>query len=276
MLPSLTVDVVALISLGTPVEVEAPLLAADLSTTLYEATLLLRTPSPVPLLRTSERERTVSLLAKLRGRGHDAVACDLGAVVRSSDMIHARSFAIEPEALDVRGTSGHSERVPWSTMAAIVRSVHRTRSESVEQTTTTQFDAGRAAMSGGLVATRSVTTSTTHRVEEREPVFYLFRHGGPPMLFAQSTVRYGGLGPALRPAQVENFATLVRLLREHAPRAGYDELLAQRPDRDKIRLGADGAVRASTSDTVDLLAHLVAMAISRPAGSPYRGAALPR
>ena len=34
-------DIVALLSLGTPVEVEAPLLAADLGSTTYETALLL-------------------------------------------------------------------------------------------------------------------------------------------------------------------------------------------------------------------------------------------
>lgn len=259
----------ALISLGTPVEVEAPLLAADLGATPYETALLLRAPSPVPLLRTDDRARAIDLLAKLRGRGHDVVACDAGAVVSSAAMIHVRSFVLEADALRVTSSSGQAERVEWGRAVAFVRAVHRTRSESVEKNTSQKFDLGRAAISGGILLTKKVTTTTKLASEEREPVLYVFRQDGAPLLFVQSRTRYEGLGGDLRPSQLENFATLVRVLRDRAPRAAYDErLLAPRPGNDRIRAGANGAVSSSTADGVDLLAHLVAMAVSRT--TPYR------
>ncbi len=259
----------ALISLGTSVEVEAPLLATELGSTPYETTLLLRAPSPVPLLRTDDRARAVDLLSRLRARGHDAVACDATAVVSSAAMPHVRSFVLEPEAVSVRFASGEVDRVEWSDVIAFIRAVHRTRSESVEKNTSQKFDLGRAAMSGGLMVTKKVTTTTTHASEEREPVLYVFRQSGPPLLLEQSRTRYEGLGTDLRPSQLENFATLVRVLRDRAPRAAYDErLLAPRPGNDRIRAGAHGGVSSSTSDGVDLLAHLVAMAVSRT--TPYR------
>jgi hypothetical protein len=263
------VDIVALIALGTPVEVEAPLLAADLGSTPYETALLLRAPSPVPLLRTEDRARAIDLLAKLRGRGHDAVACDASAVVSSAAMTHVRSFVLEPEALRVSGASGQDDRVEWASAVALVRAVHRTRSESIEKNTSQKLDLGRAAMSGGMMVTKKVTTTTKHASEEREPVLYVFRQNGAPLLFEQSRTRYEGLGAELRPSQLENFATLVRVLRERAPYAAFDErLLAPRAGNDRIRAGAHGAVSSSTSDGVDLLAHLVAMAVSRT--TPYR------
>ena len=70
-------------------------------------------------------------------------------------------------------------------------------------------------------------------------------------------------------SELENFGVLVRVLRERAPRAAYDErLLAARPLTDRVRAGPNGGVSSSTSDGVDLLAHLVAMAASRT--TPYR------
>lgn len=262
-------DIVALIALGTPVETEAPLLAADLGLTAYEAALLLRAPSPVPLLRTDDRDRARSLLAALRGRGHDAVACDAAAVVASDAMIHVRSFVATPDTLAVVDASGQADRLEWASVIAFVRAVHRTRSESVDKVTAQKFDLGRAAMSGGIMVTRKVTTTTKHASEEREPVLYVFRRGGLPLLFAQSRLRYDGLGASLRPSQLENFITLVRELRDHAPFAAHDErLLAPRPGEGRVRAGANGAVHASSSDGVDVLAHLVAMATSRT--TPYR------
>lgn len=262
-------DIVALLSLGTPVEVEAPLLAVDLASTTYETALLLRAPSPIPILRTEDRARALTLLGHLRARGHDAVACDANAVVYASSMVQVRSFALEPDALVVRSEAGTSDRIAWGDVVALVRAIHRTRSESVEKNTAQKFDLGRAALSGGLMVTKKVTTVTKHANEEREPVLYAFRHEGAPLLFVQSRVRYEALAGALRPSQLENFGVLVRVLRERAPRAAYDErLLAARPQNDRVRAGPNGAVSSSTSDGVDLLAHLVAMAVSRT--TPYR------
>jgi hypothetical protein len=264
-----TVDVVALLSLGTPVEVEAPLLAVDLGSTTYEAALLLRAPSPIPILRTDDRARALALLGRLRARGHDVVACDASAVVPASAMTQVRAFALEPDALVVRSDTAATERVAWGDFVAFVRAVHRHRSESIEKNIAQKFDLGRAALSGGLMVTKKVTTVTKHASEEREPVLYAFRHEGAPLLFAQSRVRYEGLEAALRPSQLENFGVLVRVLRERAPRAAYDErLLAPRPQNDRVRAGPSGGVSSSTSDGVDLLAHLVAMAVSRT--TPYR------
>ena len=262
-------DIVALLSLGTPVEVEAPLLAADLGSTTYETALLLRAPSPIPILRTDDRARALALLGRLRSRGHDAVACDASAVVSASSMLHVRAFALEPDALVVRTEAGATDRVPWGDFVAFVRAIHRTRSESIEKNTSQKFDLGRAALSGGLMVTKKVTTETKHASEEREPVLYAFRRHGAPLLFAQSRVRYETLEAALRPSQMENFAVLARVLRERAPSAAYDErLLAARPQSDRVRAGTNGAISSSTSDGVDLLAHLVAMAVSR--ATPYR------
>ena len=117
-------DIVALLSLGTPVEVEAPLLAADLGSTTYETALLLRAPSPIPILRTDDRARALALLGRLRSRGHDAVACDASAVVSASSMLHVRAFALEPDALVVRTEAGATDRVPWGDFVAFVRAIH--------------------------------------------------------------------------------------------------------------------------------------------------------
>ncbi len=262
-------DIVALLTLGTPVEVEAPLLAADLGSTTYETALMLRAPSPIPILRTDDRARALALLGRLRSRGHEAVACDANAVASAASMLQVRAFALEPDALVVRAEAAATDRVPWGDFVAFVRAIHRTRSESVEKNTSQKFDLGRAAMSGGLMVTKKVTTVTKHASEEREPVLYAFRHHGAPLLFAQSRVRYEALEAALRPSQMENFGVLVRLLRERAPAAAYDErLLAARPQSDRVRAGVHGGVSSSTSDGVDLLAHLVAMAVSR--ATPYR------
>ncbi len=258
-------DVVALMALASSVEDEAPRLAADLGSTAYETALLLRSPSPVPLLRTEDRARALDLLAKLRARGHDVVACDAGAVVASADMLQVRGFRLDDDGFAV--TSGNArapEKAGWSDITALVRAVHRTSSEHVEKSAERKFSLGRAAMSSGLLMTKTVTKTAKHVAEEREQVLYVFRHGGGPMFATLSRTRYDGLGADLRPAQIENFGTLVAALRKRAPQALYDErLLAPRPGLDRVRAGSAGAVSASSADGIDLLAHLLALAGTR-------------
>lgn len=265
-------DIVALTALRSSVEDEAPRLAADLGSTPYETALLLRSPPPVPLLRTEDRSRALALLGKLRERGHEAVACEAGAVVAADAMTHVRAFRLEPEGLVVTPLVPTAEpvRAAWADLVAFVRAMHRTRSEHVEKNAERKFSLGRAAMSGGVLMTKTVTSTTKHTSEEREQVLYVFRRGAAPLLFTQSRMRYDGLGVDLRASQIENFAVLIRLLRERASDAVYDErLLAPRPGLDRVRPGATaGSISASSSDGIDLLAHLIALAGSR--SQPYR------
>ncbi|MDB4944605.1 MAG: hypothetical protein JWP97_4139 [Labilithrix sp.] len=263
-------DIVAILALGTSVDDEAPHLAAALGLTAYEAALALRAPCPTPVLRTEDRPHALAVLAGLRSRGHDAVACDSAAVATGSALFPVRAFTLTAERCAVTSlASGAAAEVRWDDVVALVRGVHRSFSESLEKGTTQKLSLGRAALSGGLMMTKKVSSETKHTSSEHEPVLYVFRRSGAPLLFQQSRVRYDGLGPALQPSQLQNFATLVRLLREHAPRAPYDErLVSARPSTDRVRAGAGGSASSSTADSVDLLAHLVALSTSR--ASPYR------
>ena len=255
-------DVVALIALGTPVEVEAPLLAADLGMTAYETALMLRVPSPMPILRSDDRARAVDLVTKLRARGHDVVACDLAAVATGDGLATVRSFRLEADAF-----VADERRVAWTDILAIVRAMHRTSTEKVTTTERTRLSLGRAALTGGLAFTKTDKQQTKVTNEEREQVLYLFTSSGP-MLVPQMRVKYEGLGPHLRPLQLENFTTLLRLVREHAPLAPYDERLLQpRPAQERVRTLSSAQKTTTSAEGVDLLAHLVAMAIARP---PYR------
>lgn len=259
-------DLVALLSLATPVEAEAPLLAEALGVTPYEATLLLRTPSPAIVLRTHDRAQALGLLAGLRARGHDAVACDESVVVSAAEMDHLRSFRLDDDGIDYASSQGGHGRVRWSEIVAVVRAVHRSRQEHLEKSTGRKFDLGRAAMSGGLMLTKKVSTSAVKAVEEREQVAYVFPASGTPVLVRESRVHYEGLGDARRPSTVENFAAFLTLVRERIPAHAYDDrLVAPRPSGEKLHVGSHGTTSASSTDAVDVLAHLVAMAVVRRA-----------
>ncbi len=255
--------VVALLALATSPDDEAKKLAADLGVTVFEAGNLVRGILPSIVLKTPERQKVLDLLGKLRGRGHDAVACDAAAVVPSEEMHELRGFRLDETALVSLNSNGSSEQLPWGDVVAMVRAMHKGVGGTVEKTTERKFDLGRAILTQGLSMSKTVTKETVRQVEQREPVLYLFRNNGKPWLASESRCRYEGLGPNLKPARIENFNTLVRLLRERLPQVPYDERLVKvRSGGERVVVDGRGAQTGSSNASgVDLLAHLVAMAV---------------
>ncbi len=263
--------VVALLSLGTPPDAEATALARDLGVTAFEAGQLVRGHLPSIVLRSTDKARVQEFLGKLRARGHDAVACDTAAVVASEAMHEVRGFRFDEDALVSLNQNGSSERLPWTEIIALVRAMHRVSGATIEKTRERKFDLGRAVVTQGLSVSKTVIKETVSESAQREPVLYLFRREGAPWLATETRGRYEGLGPDLRPGRLENFNTLVRRIRERAPQAPFDERLVQ------VRAGGDRAqsdflgaqTGASNASSVDLLAHLVAMAlVKRAPASP--------
>lgn len=254
--------VVALLELSSSVEEEAPLLSAELGVTAYEAGLLLRSAPPVLLLRTEDRTAAVDLLARTRGRGHDVVAFDTDAVCASDTMMAPRSFRLESDALVA---SPAEERLPYADVLAIVRAVHQTRTETTTTTKEKKTSLARAALSGGLVTSKTVERQTTQSTEAREAVAYVFRaSGAAPWLLSASRLRYDGLGTRLAPSQHENFEALLGLLQAQAEGAVTDaRLLAFRGGAETLRSVRSGEHRASSASTIDVLAHAVALSVSR-------------
>lgn len=231
-------------TLAASVETEAPSLASRLGITAYEAGMLLRAPSPSIVLRTEDRAYALALLGALRGRGHDAVACDTTAVVSSADMHFVRAFSLEADAVVDAG-----ERLPHGSIRALVRAVHSARIETTEKTEGKKISLGRAALTGGLLATKNVTTERTRVSDAREHVLYVFAESPRPWLVAASRARYDGLGEPLRPMQLENFERFVAVLRQRCPQAAFDDRLL--------------AVKNADVATADLQANLIALAITR-------------
>jgi hypothetical protein len=270
------VEIVALTKLATSPEVEAPLLAQDLGITAYEARQKLAVGMPCVLLVTPDRARALSLLGALRGRAHGAVACEGRDVVPSGAMVHVRRFHLDAGALVLdpsqEGQAATApERVPYAEMLALVRATHRRSFETHEETKEKKFRPAAALMSGGVILTKTVKRDVVRTAEEKEQVLYIVRKGRVPCLLCEGSAHYAGLGDAVRATRMENFTTTVRLLRERAPAAAYDERLvslkkAPEPPNDP------GAPRAFDRETggIDLLVHLLALSLETGAPPAYR------
>ena len=261
-------DVIAVVALARSIEDEAPVLAAELGLTAYETAMTLRAPMPVIVFRSEDRARVLEVLGKLRGRGHEVVACTLNAVTSSDAMFTPKSFRFEGTELVATG-NGEERRLPAGDVFALVRATHQTRVEDTVTNHERKLSFGRAAMSGGLLMTKVTKSESRRVVDEREAVLYVFRSDAEPWLLCSMRLRYDGLAEEMRRSRMENFEVLVRRLRENVPAAPYDaRLLAVRASTTVVTAGSKH-LSASSAAQLDVLAHLVALSLGR-ANRPYR------
>jgi hypothetical protein len=261
------VFVVALTDLHGPVDDEVAPLAADMGATAYDARLLLAAGTPAIVKTTPDRALALDLLARLRARGHGAVACDAAAVVASEDMVAMRRPRLEADAVTIDDRP--NERLPYSDVLALLPAVHQRRVDTATQTRETKLSMGRAVMTGGLAFTKSVKTTSHAATEERDVVLYVFRKSGePPWLLRERGTGWASLGLPLAPSEGENYRLAVAALRERAPGARFDDRLMTRKAGERSSLSGGGGnttVKTSSQAGVDVLAHVLALWIARGA-----------
>lgn len=261
-------EVVALVALAGNAEQEAPRLAVDLGLTVYETQMLLRSALPVIVLRTEDRTRTSEVAGKLRARGHDVVTLDLAQITWNEEMFRPKTFRFEGDEL-LGEAHGEARRLPLADVFALLRAVHTTQSDETITTKVSSPSLGRAALTGGMMMTKTTQRETTRTQTEREPVLYVFRGTDIPWLLASQELRYDGLGAEMKVSKAENFEVLLRALRERMPMVPYDTRLLQvRPAAMVINAGAKN-ITQSSAHPLDILAHVLASALNRQT-RPYR------
>ena len=258
---------VAIFSLGTPVDDEARALADDLGTTAYEERLRLASGLPLIVRTFAEADDARALLARLRARGHGAVACDGRAVVEAASRVTIRAFSLGADGLELPGPPV-PRSMRYDGMLALVRARHRAEVRTLTTVREKRFSPGRALLSGGLVTKKGTTRQETQTDIADEQVLYLFPESGDaPWILRERSAQYAGLGPLLQPSSLQNFLTVVTELRARAPGAAYDErLLSVRgiPSQLRRRGPAGAEVHAlSDADGVALLAQLTAFWLGR-------------
>lgn len=246
-------ELVAIAELRGPADATIGPLAAGLETTAYELRLVLNAGFPAVVIATVDPARAKAAVEAIARCGHVPVSCDRANVVPSARMTELRAFQMDGAGL--RPDTGSKARLRYDEIGALLRAVHRSTTETTEKVTERKFRPGMAALTGGLVMTKKVSREVTTRATNHEQVLYVFpRNGAAPWILRERGAHYGNLGPDMRPSSIENFQTFIRILRDRAPLAAYDDrLMNGRP----IRGVADGA------DAVDLLAHLLAAHLCR-------------
>jgi len=259
------VFVVAITAIAKPVEQAALELAPLLGVTAYELRLTLAAGTPALVLTTPDRQRAVGVMGQIRGLGHGAIGCDDAAVVSHSDMLWVKNFRFEADAFVAEVPPGMEERLPYVDVLALLRALHKSRTETRSEVKEKSFSVGRAIASGGLVLRKSATREVVSASDDRGQVLYLFRKSGQrPWLLAEGEAKYTGLGPHLGRTRGENYAKTIELLRAYVPTAVFDDRLlnAKRIPERVTRSPSSKSSATSSATGVDLLAHLLALSIA--------------
>jgi hypothetical protein len=259
------VFVVAIAELRGALDAEATALAADLGCTAYDARMLLAPGLPAIVRSTADRQHALDLLARIRARGHGAVACDASAVVGSTTMVSMRHFRLGPEAVTLGDLP--EERLPYVDAAVLIAAVHRSRSDTATKTRERQLSVGRALITSGLSMTKTVHKESHATREQREGVLYVFRRSGAtPWLLREHGTTWSGHGGPLAPSESENFRITVAALRERTPGAAFDDRLVSRRATERATVSGSiqtTTVTTSTDAAVDLLAHVLGLWLTR-------------
>lgn len=251
---------------GAAIDGEAQAIARDLSATVYEVRLLLSSGAPAVILVTEDKNEAIRALSQLRGRGHEAVACDAAAITPSGAMSQMRHFRLENDCVvRLDGDDVEKDRMPYSAMLALVRATSRVTTETRSEQSERKIAVATAIATGGLKLTKSVTREITAVKEDRSQVLYIFRSdGSPPWILRESSTDYTSLGAERASTQIENFRRTIELLRKKAPHAVYDEsLIAIKKAGEQVRaIGSGGkSIAVAAESGTDLLAHILVIAV---------------
>ncbi len=222
--------IVVLLSWPSPVEDSAALLARHASLSLYEARTRLAADAPRVGAAYADRATADALAAELGAHGFAVAVLDARAIEHDEDRDMIASLAFGPDALDVTLRDGRTRTVRYDALARILQGARLSTASVTEETKSKTFSAGRALLSGGLIMRKETVTSTTRTAETREAFVYLYEAGARPALaMYERRTHYGFLGAQLQASAAANFATVLALLRQHAPDARLDQRLMRPP-----------------------------------------------
>ena len=238
----------------------------------YDLRMRLNGPLPVIVARVREREAASALMAKLRGWGHGVVGVEDSKVVSGASMLQVREFRFEGQRMAVDGLGGESSSVEADEVLMLVHAMAVVEQHQTQETSTQKFSAARAVLSGGLVNTRTVSTTSHSNETGYDERIYLFRRSfADSVLLSQHQLHYSGLGEPMSRSSHDNFAELTRRLRAFAPSALYDDRLRTSRRKASFEMGTSDhagptqttTVTQSNASGLDLAAHLLLVAHAR-------------
>jgi len=201
-------------------------------------------PEPPALVLRLEDLAAATLAAALTKAGAPALAIDLA---QRQPPVLARSFELGPGQVTFFGRTGAETEMGYGEIRLILRGLRMTSSEVIKTETQRKFDLGKAILTQGLMMTKVHKREVRSEVKNAYPAAMVYG-SRESVLLDEAELVYQSLGPALKPARVENLNTLVGELRKRAATARYDDRL--------LRMGSR-PLPLEPSDPFDVIAEIL-------------------
>jgi hypothetical protein len=253
---------------GRPDDAAAALATAT-GLTRAEARMRLA-PEPPALLARLEPPQASALVGVMRGAGLSVLAVDAAAPT-DRDRLPVRRFSLGAVGATFTSRSGDILQLTWAEVMAVLRGTRAARMDVARTEKSKSFSVGRAVLTGGLVVSKTSTTTVRSSSETPEQVILLYLRDGRAATLAEQELEFSCLGPGMQPSSAGNMAELARRLRDHAQGAFHDERLlrlGRRPlpflmgNESRAQSGGTVAVRSDTSDSLDVLAEVLRQAVA--------------
>lgn len=237
-------------------------LAAVLQRTVYEASSRVRAPGggPSVIARFADPRAAHDAASLLRTHGFDTLLLGEEEIEDDARRFVVRGFELGAEELTVE-SNGARLAVPYQDVELLVRGIRIALHQPAAPPPTQKLSLMRAALTGGLMLTKSVRAPRQPPVEEREGFLHVYARGTPPLAWREGKLNYRSLGKALLPSRHANFAQVVAELRRRCPAAAYDERLATRAGQAQL-LGPT----LSAEEHLDVAISVLAAAMRKAAG----------
>jgi hypothetical protein len=254
---------VLLVAARLPPSAEA-LAEAARATGLALADVRTRLAGPLPrvLLTEPDPDRARETAAGLEALGFVMLACDPRAIPGDDDRLLARKLEWDPGGgLQVVDKRGESEEVVPASLLLIQKGVRATSTTEVTKKSERRFDLGRAVLSGGLLLTKKVETTSTKTMSSRDAFILLHRgDGGRDVMIYERRIDYRFLGADIQPSSAANFDRLLARLRAWAPQVRFDDRVS--------RPGFVSGLPVTSAAPVDLALWLVQLVHLRGVAPP--------
>lgn len=255
---------VALLRVPDDQPAAARLLVEAAGLTHAEANMRLAAEPPALIARLPAAEAS-ALVGRLRDQGFTALAIPQE-VPGDAQRTVGHTLKLDDRALTVTPRSGPPRVMEWDRISVVLRatSAVRTRSEVTE--TRREGSPGLALVTGGMVMSKTVTTTQQRTTSEKEQSIYVYAADGGRAVLREQALNFQCLGKAMQPVRAANMAVLAGMLRDRAGQASYDERLLRIGTRQlpfitagdtSFNLSAAGVQRTSTAPAVDVLAEFL-------------------
>ena len=207
---------------GLPARPDAIPCAAQLAgLATADAVRLLTGTFPRILLRNVPEPE--ALVAALQAEGYLAWASDPAQVQGDAQRLLLRDLQWTEGGFLAQDGQG-TQHCPFAAVRLLQRGTRTHAATVLETSTSRKVDLGRALLSGGMMITKKVTTTTERTTHAKEPFLLVQRNDGlPDLMIYEHRMSYQCLGAAMGHATLANLGLLVAKFQSHCPQAPLDD-----------------------------------------------------